>query len=181
MLEHARERAKDYIVSGQAKFIEGDAADFTLDELFGLVISTFDALNHLESFDALCSCFECVYDVTADNGYFIFDLNTRTGLKRWSGAHYDNADEEIIMFTRGVYDEFNEVAYTQISGFIKRDDGLYERFEETVYNTLFEMAAVKDALVDIGFRDVQFTPIEDLTRTIQEPEDLGRVFIIARK
>ena len=85
------------------------------------------------------------------------------------------------MFTRGVYDEFNEVAYTQISGFLKRDDGLYERFEETVYNTLFEMAAVKDALIDIGFSEVQFARIEDLTSTVEEPEDLGRVFIITRK
>ena len=57
MLEHAREKALPYMVAGQAQFVQGDAADYQLDETFSLVVSTFDALNHLPDMDALAGCF----------------------------------------------------------------------------------------------------------------------------
>jgi SAM-dependent methyltransferase len=181
MLEIAKEKNIEYIEQRQARFIEADAADFSLDQKFGLVVSTFDALNHLESFEALLSCFECVYDVTKDGGWFIFDLNTKLGLRRWSGAHFDNDDEELIIFTRGIFDEINEVAYTQISGFLRTESGLYERFDETVYNSIFNLAAVKDGLVDVGWKDIQFAHIDNLENPVQDPEELGRVFVLAQK
>ena len=43
MLDHARENARAYIEEGRARFVEGDAADFSFDERFGVAVSTFDA------------------------------------------------------------------------------------------------------------------------------------------
>src|SRR5215207_3330258 len=60
MLEYARQNAMGYIESGLAKFIQADARDFKIDQPVGLVISTFDSLNHLESFITLKSCFRSV-------------------------------------------------------------------------------------------------------------------------
>ena len=40
MLFFAEGNARKYIESGQARFIQGDASDFSLDEKFGLVVST---------------------------------------------------------------------------------------------------------------------------------------------
>jgi SAM-dependent methyltransferase len=49
MLDYARENARAYLAGGQARFIQADASRLALAERFGLVVSTFDALNHLES------------------------------------------------------------------------------------------------------------------------------------
>jgi len=58
-------------------------------------------------------------------------------------------------------------------------NGLYERFEETVFNTVFAMETVRQALLDVGWRNVHFARIEDLSTPLVEPENGGRVFIVA--
>ncbi|PKN84753.1 MAG: class I SAM-dependent methyltransferase [Chloroflexi bacterium HGW-Chloroflexi-8] len=179
MLDYARENTRQYIESGQAKFIQGDASNFKLEERFGLVVSTFDALNHLENEQALKSCFECVYKVS--QGFFIFDLNTRNGLKRWNSITVDENSEDALIITRGIYDGKSDKAWTRINGFIQRPDGYYERFEETAFNSVFEMARVKSALLGVGWKNVYFAKIQDLKTPISEPEQEGRVFVVASK
>ena len=180
MLQYATENTSAYVDEGQARFIQADAANFTLDQVFGLVVSTFDALNHLESQDALRSCLQSVYCVLADEGYFVFDLNTRTGLLRWNNISVDDTEEAMIV-TRGFYDGQGDRAYTRVSGFIHRVNGLYERFEETVFNTVFDMVWVRDALLDAGWRHVHWARIEALATPIARPEQEGRVFFVAHK
>jgi hypothetical protein len=174
-----RENARLYVQSGQAKFVQGDASDFTMDEHFGLVVSTYDSLNHLESEEALRKCFRCVSEVNA--GLFIFDLNTRAGLRRWNSIAVDDGDEDVVLITRGIYDGQSDRAWTRISGFVHRDDGLYERFEETAFNTVFGMELVREALLEVGYREAYFARVQDLHTPIAEPEKEGRVFIVASK
>lgn len=179
MLRYAQENAHDYVESGQARFIQGDATHFTLDERCGLVVSTFDALNHLENEEALRACFRCVYAV--NDGYFIFDLNTRAGLQRWNNIHVDESSDEVVIISRGIYDEQSEKAWTRISGFVQTDGRLYERFEETAFNTAFDLARVREALLETGWSHVYFARLQALAIPIPNPEEEGRVFIVACK
>ena len=180
MLQYARENASAYVESGQAEFVQADAAGFSLDQQFGLVASTFDALNHLESQEALQTCFQSVFAVLVEGGYLLFDLNTRAGLMRWNNIGVDDSEEAMIV-TRGIYDGQGNRAYTRVSGFIRAASGQYDRFEETVYNTVFDMAWVRDTLLQIGWRDVHFARYEALAVPIAEPEKEGRVFFVAHK
>lgn len=179
MLHYARENARQYVESGKAVFIQGDVSDFVLDERFGLVVSTYDALNHLENEQALHRCFQCVSAVC--DGYFIFDLNTRRGLRRWNNIQLDDSDEDILMVTRGIYDGQSDRAWVKITGFARLPNGLYERFEEMVFNTVFDMERVKNALLDAGWKNVHFAQIQDLKTPLNDPEQEGRVFIVAGK
>jgi SAM-dependent methyltransferase len=167
MLSYARENTCQYVESGQAQFIQGDASDFKLKERFGLVVSTFDALNHLENEQALRRCFECAYAV--NDGFFIFDLNTRNGLRRWNSILVDENSEDALIISRGIYDGQSDKAWTRITGFIQGPNGLYERFEETAFNSVFEMNKVKYALLDVGWKNVYFAQIQDLKTPIIEP------------
>ena len=178
MLRYAVENARDYVDAGQAKFIQGDIADFHLDGEFGLVVCTYDTMNHLSDEDALIRCFECVASVCA--GYFMFDLNTRAGLNRWNSIHIDDSDEMLII-TRGMYDGQSDRAWTKISGFIKRDDGSFDRFDETAFNTMFDLSKVRDELVRAGWSEVHFATAQDLAHPIDDPEAEGRVFLVASK
>ena len=178
MLHYAWEHAHDYVDAGQATFIQGDVTDFHLGSKFGLVVSTFDTLNHLAHEDALIKCFHCVSSVC--DGYFIFDLNTRRGLNRWNNIQVDDSDEMLII-TRGIYDGQGDRAWTRITGFVKREGGSFERFDETAFNTVFKLSRVKEELHRAGWSNVYFARVRDLATPLEEPEQEGRVFIVASK
>ena len=74
MLGHARRNAGPHLQDGAADFVRADAADFELSQTYGLVVSTYDALNHLPHLEALRSCLACVAAVTVPGGQFVFDL-----------------------------------------------------------------------------------------------------------
>lgn len=180
MLEHARANNQVAVAAGRARFVEGDAADFELDERFGLVVSTFDALNHLPDFDDLEGCFASTAEVLAPGGWFIFDLNTRHGLQRWGGISVQD-EEDLVLITRGVVVEEEGRAYTQISGFLRADDGRWDRFQEVAYNTIFALNEVAEALEDYGFAAVSFAAPRDLETPQGAPETHGRVVVLAQK
>jgi SAM-dependent methyltransferase len=179
LLRYARENAGEYLKSGQAEFIHADASDFTLTERFGLVVSTFDSLNHLESEKALIDCFRCV-DAVCD-GYFIFDLNTRKGLRRWNTIKVDESSADALIITHGIYDGQSDKAWNRITGFAVMPNGLYERFDETVFNTVFNLESVKRTLLDLGWQDVYFARVRDLSTPLAEPEEEGQVIVVAGK
>lgn len=180
MLRHARENTARFVETGQAQFIRANATSFALAQQFGLIVSIFDALNHLEDETALKSCFQCVSAALANGGVFIFDLNTRAGLDRWNGIHVDDTREAMIV-TRGLYEPTLGRAYTRLSGFICNPDGFYERFEETAFNTAFDMQQVREILLDAGWSHVHFARLPDLSAPIDEPEREGRVFFVASR
>ncbi len=180
MLEYARSNAAAYIITGQARFVQADAARFTVEEPVGLVVSTFDALNHLPDMEALRGCFRSVYTALVDGGSFLFDLNTRDGLRRWGGIQIEDTPD-IMIVTRGLYDEESGRWFTRISGFTPVENGLFERFEETAYNTAFDLREVELALREAGFQNVRFTKGSDLNVQVEEPEREGRIFITAVK
>jgi SAM-dependent methyltransferase len=180
MLEIAKENSSAYLSSGQVSWLLADAAIFALAERFGLVISTFDALNHLASMSALEKCFQCVFQGLEVDGWFIFDLNTRAGFQRWNSISIEDT-EDLMVVNRGVFDETNNLVITRISGFVKTYDRLYERFEEVVYETIFDMQAVRLALLATGWRSVHFARLASLNEPIADPEAETRIFILARK
>lgn len=180
MLKYARENTLPFITSKKASFLQGDAACFELDQKFGLVVSTFDALNHLPDLDDLQGCFHSVYKALVDGGYFIFDLNTAKGLQNWNSLSVTPDDQRFI-FNRGIYDETIGRAWTKITGFIRNDEGLYQRFDETVYNTVFVMTEVRSSLLAEGFRSIYYASVIDLGTAIDDPEDQRKVFFVAQK
>ncbi len=180
MLEMARENCAPHVAAGQAQFIQADASNFSLDASFGLVVSTYDALNHLPGFDALAGCFQSVFRVLTPGGWFIFDLNTRSGLRRWNNIRIIEM-EDMVVIDRGICDGQSDRAYTLMTGFLRNADGLYERFEQFAYNSIFDLAQVKAALLDTGFQAAHFARGQDLNTPVEQPEREERIFILACK
>ncbi len=180
MLEYAARNNAAAVAEGRARFVVGDAASFALPERFGLVASTFDALNHLPDLDALRGCFHSAAAALAPGGLLVFDLNTRVGLGRWAGQLVHETPD-ISLFQRGWLEFEAGKAWMRIVGFVRGEDGRYERMEETVYNTLFEMRRVRQALEAAGFTGSYAALPEDLATPIDDPEQPGRVFFVARQ
>jgi SAM-dependent methyltransferase len=180
MLEHARANAAPYVVAGMARFVQRNAANFEVEGSFGLAVSTFDALNHLPDLDSLRGCFASVYRALLEGGSFVFDLNTRAGLSRWGSIMIDDSPEMMIV-NRGLVDYAANRAYMHISGFIRVSENLYERFEETAYNTIFDLNDVREALLTSGFRSVRFCRLQDLNTPVTEPENESRIYVVVDK
>lgn len=180
MLHHARENAAPYIESGQAGFAQGDARNLTIEGRFGLCVSTFDALNHLDSEEDLRSCFRSVFPLVEEGGLFVFDLNTRGRLRRWTDITVAD-DPEMLLVNRSLFVEHLNKAFVRITGFVRTPDGLYERFEETLYNTAFAMEDVRQMLLDAGWKRVHLAGGQDLSAPLPEPEAADRVWFVAGK
>jgi SAM-dependent methyltransferase len=180
MLDYARQNAAPFIEQGQARFLQADAASFSLRDRFGLAISTFDALNHLPDKKSLRACFQCVHQTVVPGGTFVFDLNTRAGLRTgWNGINVQDTKDATII-NRGFYDAETDKAWVKISGYLRVESGLYERFEQVAYNTAFDMDWVRMALLEEGWSSAHAAQINDLGLPLTEPEAERRVFFVAR-
>lgn len=180
MLNHARLNAATYIASDCAEFLQADATDFKSDQRFGLAVSTYDALNHLPNEEDLQRCLASTASNLLENGIFIFDLNTRHGLQQsWNNIAVLDSPEQTII-NRKIYDGSGR-GYAKLTGFLRSNDGTYERFEEHIFNQTFDLARVKSALLEESFRRVHFATIEDLAAPVEDPEELLRVVIVAQK
>lgn len=180
MLEHARANCAPFIVTAQARFLQGDAAHFHLEPPVHLAVSTFDALNHLPDRAALHSCFDSVHRAVLPGGVFIFDLNTRVGLQRWASLNLEE-NAEMTLITSGLYDGSGGKAWTRICGYLRAEDGRYDRFEETVYNTAFDLEDVASLLRQAGWQRWHFARLAELGVALEAPEQEPRVFIVAVK
>lgn len=180
MLEHARANCAAYIVAGAARFLQGDAAQFTLDEPVQFAVSTFDALNHLPDLAALRSCLECVHRCLLPGGVFIFDLNTPLGLNGWATLNVEE-NPDLTLITSGLYDERGGKAWTRICGYVRAEDGRYDRFEETVYNTAFALSEITALLNSTGWGHWHYARIDQLALALDKPEYEKRIFIVAEK
>jgi len=178
MLQYARENCKEYLEAGLAQFIHADATDFTLEEPVQFAVSTYDALNHLADLEALKKCLKCVHRALMDEGVFIFDLNTRLGLRRWATLRIED-EPNLTLMQSGLLDEAGRKAWVRIWGFLRADDGRYDRFEETVFNTAFHLTEVSNALKETGWHRWHFSRLGDLNTPLEDPEQEGRVFVVA--
>ena len=87
-----------------------------------------------------------------------------------------------LIIDRGIYDdESGDRAWVKITGFLRTESGLYERFEETAYNTAFELTWVRDTLFKTGWQSVYFCRVGDLGMPIVEPEAESRAFVVVIK
>ena len=180
MLAYARENAAAYAGAGQAEFVLADAADFALERRFGLVVSTYDALNHLPDLNALQGCIRSVGSALLPGGWFIFDLNTRHGLRRWNVTSMDDGGQSVVI-THSSFDGTGDRATLDITGFWREPDGRYERFDEKVYNTIFDIQSVLWSLQDQGWSTAHAARLGSLRVPLAEPEKEPRVFVVAQR
>jgi SAM-dependent methyltransferase len=180
MIEWAEANNRTHVQSGAARFLVGDAATFSIPKKVSHITWLYDALNHLPSLAEITSCIRRAYDALEGDGVFVFDMNTRKSLRRWNGVTVQE-DDEVFLLNKAVYDETMDRAYTQITGFVRAEDGSYERFSETVYNLALAAAEVTEAVRNAGFTILRCAALPDLAVPVEDPESVQRPFFICRK
>jgi SAM-dependent methyltransferase len=180
MLALARANCDGYVAAGSAIFLQADIRDFHLDHRVNFAVSCYDTINHLESLTDLRRCFACVMDTLLPGGTFIFDLNTIRGLDDWNRVKITDREDHAVI-SRGFFDRAQGRAWKKFSGFYEVDEGLYERFEEVIFNTPFLLEDVVGELQRAGFEEVGIRSLREPSRRLSEPEAEDRVLFVGSR
>ncbi|MDQ3854822.1 MAG: class I SAM-dependent methyltransferase [Chloroflexota bacterium] len=180
MLQYAEENCAPHVEAGTVVFLEADARSFRLEGQADAAIATFDMVNHLSDLEELDQLASSVHRAVRPGGVFLFDLVTRQGMYRWNIVEVDDSEGSLII-SRGVYDSSADHAHYRVTGFVERDDGLYERFDEVGQSTVFELASVRCTLESAGWTGISFARLEALDQPLDEPEAEKRVFVVANR
>ncbi len=174
MLMMAENRCWRHVAAHKVRFLREDISRFRIGGSFSLALSTYNALNHLDSGEKLRSCFRSVHGCLAGGGRFVFDFHTLTGLREWAGlesAHWKGAEVE----SRGEFDCVRGLATMFLKGSWEG-----QRFEEKIVNRSYPLLKLSEWLDQEGFHEVYFSRMDDLLAPLEDPEKENRVVVVAR-
>lgn len=179
MLEIAK--SKDSSYNHKIEWIKDDASNFSLSRKFGLAVSTFDSLNLVTDLENLGRCFQCVYNHLTTDGIFIFDINTKAGIATNNNVHITET-EDFTIIGKGYFDGISDKGYLKFSGFLRLENGLFEKFEHYSSNTVFMTKDITKLLSQLGFYEIKYyiygkTQME----LVDDPESHTKVVVYAKK
>ncbi len=173
MLALARIRCSHLVAGRNAAFVQGDFSEFDLEDNFGLVVSTFNAINHLESRANLLGCFQSVRRCLAGGGWFLFDYHTKKGLREWTSSESFRFERGEVK-TVGSFDEEKGLAVLKLHG----SYGDFS-FDETIRNVTFPLPDLEGLLKKEGFGKIIYSRMDDLGYPVSDPENEFRVVVMA--
>lgn len=177
MLTHAQKNNAENVASGQAQFIEMDASELALDRRFGLAVSTYNTLNHVQSLSHLARCISSIQEVVAPGGYFLFDIDTRRGLEETAAQTIvSDTDDEVTLWKR-MLDGDRIILYA--TGCFRHENTWY-RYRETITKIFLGTDELRQLLLDAGWSSVTYTA-DDFTTPVDHPERDARAFCVARR
>lgn len=113
-------------------YLNQDICELDLYSTIGTAVCICDSLNYLLSDEELEAAFNGVSNFLYPGGVFIFDCNTSYKYRESIGeSTIAEAGEDVSFIWDNYYDEDENVNEYDLTLFIKREDGLYERAEET--------------------------------------------------
>lgn len=183
MLEIAREaEIDDKTDESEADIVLYLLQDMREFELFGTVravVSICDSINYLLEEKDLLQVFRLVNNYLDPKGIFIFDLNTLYKYRDLLGETTISENREEGSFIWDNYfDEETKINEYDLTLFIKEEQELYRKYEETHYQRAYELEVVKRLLEEAGMEFV--VAYDAFTKEPVRP-DSERIYVIAKE
>lgn len=154
-----------------------DAEDNFL--LFDGVIATFDAFNYITEPEALQFLLQDLADHMKENGILIFDIQTPYKLREYLGNQiYTLHREDVEYMWENHFDEEEQICQMDITFFLRQENGLYQRVEESHTERVYEPELLQLWLQLTGFEVLGI--YQELSELPIETDSLRAVFV-ARK
>lgn len=157
MLAMAEKRLKQFSGKVRPEFVKRDMTRFNLKRQFDGVGCFFDAANHILTEEGFFNLTLNASRHVKPGGFFIFDVNTVVGLRRWDAVLFTEHGEHALLM-KGSYDKSSRLAAVTISGFVRLAGGKRDRFKETFYERGFPHKFIMSCLKKNGFRDIEAVP-----------------------
>jgi SAM-dependent methyltransferase len=159
-----------------AQLLRGDITAFSLPDRFDVIICMFDTLNHVQSLAGWLSLFSCVHKHLADDGLFIFDVNTAGRMRRLNGAppYLDEFDGNVVVMTVRSAGEWLSLWRTMI--FEHQQHDVYRLHDERIYELAVPLDQIRAALAG------PFEPLHEASLDGSPvSDDSDRVFFAYRR
>ena len=160
-------------------YLNQDMAELDLYSTIGTAVSVCDSLNYLLEDEDLKSTFAGVSKFLYPGGLFIFDCNTSHKFRDIEGdSTIAEAGDEASFIWENYYDEETNINEIDLTLFIKRPDGLYERAEETHLQRGIEKDDIEKLAVCSGLEIIK---ILDSDTEKEVNDDTERIYAVLRK
>lgn len=176
MLSMARDRETP---GGSILYLEQDMREFELYGTVRAVVSVCDSMNYLLEEEDLLRVFKLVNNYLDPRGIFLFDLNTSYKFMELLGERTfcEHRDEGSLIW-ENYFDEESGVNEYDLTLFIREEQGMYRKYEETHYERAYELADIIRLLEQAGMEFVRACDGEDHGPV---RKDSGRMYILARE
>lgn len=177
MLEIALEKKEE---EGQdILYLCQDMREFELYGTIRAVVSVCDSMNYIMSEEDLRQVFSLVNNYLDPGGIFIFDMNTRYKYEELLGDNsFCETREDSSFIWENYYDPEEQVNQYDLTLFIKEEDDLFQRYEETHFQRAYEIETVRKLIEEAGMKWEGVFDVE----TGKEPTACSeRIYIIARE
>ena len=178
MLQVAMEKSAD----GEQNilYLLQDMREFELYGTVAAIISICDSMNYITEYKDLVQVFRLANNYLDPGGLFIFDMTTAAKYKSIGNSVItDNRDEGSFIWENTYYDDkkINQYDLT-IFARIDEETNLYERYDETHIQRVYEIDEVKCALLEAG---MEFVNVYDAFTYNAPTSESERLYFIARE
>lgn len=151
-------------------------------ELYGTVravVSTCDCLNYITEDEDLTEVFRLVNNYLDPGGIFLFDFNTLYKYEELLGDRTFAENRDMGSFIwENYYDETERLNQYDLTLFIRQQNGLYEKYEETHFQRAYTLEEMKRFLKLAG---MEFITAYDGYKNCQAQEQSERICVLARE
>lgn len=160
-------------------YLEQDMREFELYGTVRAVVSVCDCMNYITEEDDLLTVFKLVNNYLDPDGIFIFDMNTTYKYREMLGntTIAENREEGSFIW-ENEFDEETGINVYDLTLFLPREDGLYEKDEEVHYQKAYEPEKIQELMKKAGL--IPLAVYDAYTKDAPKP-DSGRLTFIARE
>ena len=177
MLEIAREAEMEQ--EEPIFYLHQDMRELELFGSVGAVVSICDSMNYILQEEELLRVFRRVNEYLESGGIFLFDLNTLYKYRELLGENtISEVREESSFIWDNYFEEETGINEYDLTLFIREQDDLYRRYEETHYQRAYEVETVVKLVKDAG---MELLACYDAFTREPVKEDSERIYIVARR
>jgi len=155
MLSAAMEKAR--AAGLNIPFVRQDMCSLAAPTPVHAVLCTCDGVNYLTSPERVLAFFSAAYAALRPGGAFLFDVSTPDKLSRTLGNNTLFSDEDQVSYIwRNRFSEKKRCVAMELSLFVRRPDGTYDRLEERQTQRAHTRQELRRWLEDAGFSSVRF-------------------------
>ena len=177
MLGVAMEKAAN--ISEDILYLCQDIREFELYGTCAAIISRCDTLNYILEISELTECFKLVDNYLDPGGIFICDMNSIYKYEQVLGYRTiaESREDESFIWEND-YDRLSKINRYELSLFIKEEEDLFRRYEETHIQRAYSIEEIKYALDEAGLKLIYILDAD--TKEIYK-EDTQRYLIVAKE
>ena len=155
-----------------------DMREFELYWTVRAVVSICDSLNYILDYDDLAHVFSLVNNYLDPKGMFIFDLNTEAKFQAMGSETIAEVRDEGSFIWENEYDEEEKINSYDLTLFIREEDDLYRRYQETHFERAWSLDEIKKALTEAG---MEFVAAYDAFTKNAPRKESDRIYVVARE